>query len=589
MSSFREGTKVKTKIILNLGASFEFPRELWPRLCSRIETILYGQKMLFPEEDSIEQYARVLASRIRATSFRPPKKKEQENIEYEDGISVLGSNTENGRSVGAEHVALHGIQTVNLPEIFKLVGFNHSQIKMALGLVAARMVHPSSERETYRWLSKESALGELLGIDFSTKPLLSLYRISDLIYENIFDIEKKIFSRVSQLFNLSQIITLYDLTNTYFEGNPSTSKAKRGRSKEKRSDCPLITVALVLDSSGFIRRTKFFAGNVSEQETLEKMLIKLEAEPGNLVIMDRGISTSKNIAWLIKNKYRYLVVSKETYREFDHNLASPLETASGDEISIYRTVNKDCTEARLHCYSEKRAIKENGITKRRVDILEDGLNKLNKNLSNSRCKKNLEYILKKIGNLETKSKGIAQHYKITVIDNSKEKKETDPLIAKQILFEKIPKEGSILTSPGVYCLKTNDLNFSAIQMWQTYIMLTDLESVFRSLKSELGLRPIFHWKGDRIEGHLFITILAYQSVQAIRQNLKKNNINDSWWTIRNGLINHQRTTTVFPRRDLDPIKIRKANIPEPYQKKIYETLNITSRPGGVKKLKPTKE
>jgi hypothetical protein len=98
------------------------------------------------------------------------------------------------RFVGAEHVAIHGIQKINLPEIFKSLGFNSLQIRMAIGLIAARMIHPASERETYRWLINESALGELIGVDFSKKSLISLYRISDLIYKNISAIEKKIIS-----------------------------------------------------------------------------------------------------------------------------------------------------------------------------------------------------------------------------------------------------------------------------------------------------------------------------------------------------------------------------------------------------------
>ncbi len=100
----------------------------------------------------------------------------------------------------------------------------------------------------------------------------------------------------------STTITLYDLTNTYFEGEvPHNTKAQRGRSKEKRTDCPLVTLGLVLDGSGFVRRSQTFAGNVSEAGTLETMLQDLGAPQDALVVMDAGIATEANIQWLRKS------------------------------------------------------------------------------------------------------------------------------------------------------------------------------------------------------------------------------------------------------------------------------------------------
>ncbi len=115
-------------------------------------------------------------------------------------------------------------------------------------------------------------------------------------------------------------------------------------------------------------------------------------------------------------------------------------------------------------------------------------------------------------------------------------------------------------------------------------MLTDLEAVFRSLKSELGLRPIYHHKEERAEGHLFITVLAYQAVQALRQKLKVQGIHDSWTHLRETLSVQQRVTATFKQRDGRILHVRKATVAEPKLKKLYEALEVSASPGGVQKL-----
>ncbi len=141
----------------------------------------------------------------------------------------------------------------------------------------------------------------------------------------------------------------------------------------------------------------------------------------------------------------------------------------------------------------------------------------------------------------------------------------------------------MLTHPGVYCLRSNEIEWDAEKLWYTYIMLTDLEAVFRSLKSELGFRPVYHHKEDRIDGHLFITVLAYQFVQVIRRHLGNCHINASWSSIRQTLSGQCRVTASFRRADGGAIHIRKATRAEPEQLLIYQALNINPAPGGISK------
>src|ERR1019366_7421284 len=229
-----------------------------------------------------------------------------------------------------------------------------------------------------------------------------------------------------------------------------------------------------------------FAGNVAESTTLEDMLKGLTAPKGALVIMDAGIATAANIAWLKKQEYHYLVVSRERGRQFDPDQAVDTLTASNETIQLQRVLNADGTEVRLYCHSTGRDTKETAISGRFVTRFETGLAKLAAGLDKPRAQKKLADIQQRIGRLKEKSRGIGQHYEITVTPDETGKK------AAFIAWTKTPVDGSMLTHPGVCCLRSNETTWDAAKLWHTYTMLTDLAAVFRGLKSELGLRPVFH-------------------------------------------------------------------------------------------------
>lgn len=259
------------------------------------------------------------------------------------------------------------------------------------------MAAPASELATWNWLRERSGLGELLDVDFEAMPLMSLYRASDLLVKHRQPIEAALFSRINDLFSLPTTVTLFDLTNTYFEGEMAgNSKAKRGHSKEKRSDCPLVTLGLVLDGSGFVRRSRMFEGNVAEASTLEGMLQGLDAPAGALVIMDRGIATEANVNWLIEHHYRYLVVSRERTRQFDPIQSVDVATASDQTVHLQRVVSDDGSEVRLYCHSEARQEKETAMTDRFSQTFEAGMAKLAAGLLKPRGEKNRDKLLQRM-------------------------------------------------------------------------------------------------------------------------------------------------------------------------------------------------
>lgn len=581
--SQRVGTSVRQVTLLNLGRYFRIHEKHWPTLCSRIEQMLSSQEQMFAfdcpvtvEREAQRIAAQLLARQSEITPQAPPAEGSIADIQ---AVEVDSLEMSRPRTVGVEHVGLWAMEQVGFPGLLREIGFTGPQRAAAIGSIIGRMTAPGSERSTHGWLRDRSGLGELMDMDYETMSLMQLYRASDLLIRHKDVLEQRLFSRVRDLFGFSCTVTLYDLTNTYFEGEASgNAKAQRGHSKEKRTDCPLLTLGLVLDGSGFVRRSEVFAGNVAEAGTLEGMLRGLDPPAGALVVMDRGIASEANLSWLREQGYRYLVVSRERRRQFDKDGAVCLETASREKVHIQKVLSDDGLEVRLYCHSERRAKKEEGIAKRFAERFEAGLQKISDGLSRPRTMKSLDKIRERIGRLKQKSHGVGQHYRIDIIADETGKK------AKAIHWEQNRREGTLLSHPGVYCLRSNETDWDEQQMWRTYVMLTDLEAVFRSLKSELGLRPNYHHKEIRGDGHLFITVLAYQFVQIIRRYLRDKDISDSWSSLRDVLSVQCRVTATFRRADGRTLHVRKATRPEAEQQKIYRILDVAMTPGGVKKM-----
>ena len=339
----------------------------------------------------------------------------------------------------------------------------------------------------------------------------------------------------------------------------------------------MLTLGLVLDGGGFVRRSQLLAGNVAESGTLAGMLAALQAPPEAVVVLDKGIATEANVAWLRAQGYRYLVASRERQREFDPDKAIAVGTASGLAVKVHKAVGED-GEARLYCESEERAKKERTMVEQAGKRLEKSLRELHAGLSRPRKVKRLEAVWRRIGRLQAAYAVAAPHYRISVQANA----QADTAVA--VSWERQPVAGSKATHPGVYCLRTNITDWDEERMWRTYVLLTDLEAVFRSLKSELGLRPIYHSKAERSEGHLFVTVLAYQLVQVIRRRLRDSGETASWTTLRKRLAGQQRVTAVFRREDGRSLHVRKATRAETGQQAIYDALGIDASPGGVRKL-----
>lgn len=580
VESKRTEKGIRQQTLLNLGVDFSLPRDQWPDLTKRIVEILSGQQHLFEIDSHLERLAQGCASRILLSH---QDVETSDSAEYRE-VDLNSVEMSRPRSVGGEHITLEAFRFLELDTKLKTLGFNGPQTAAAIGTIIGRACKPGSELATHSWLQERSALGELIDYDFDKLSLYSMYQISDQILGEQAAIERHLYKRECNLFGLQETITLYDLTNTYFEGQcKANSLAAHGHSKEKRSDCPLVTIGLVLDSSGFPRRSHVYEGNVTESKTLSEMLSALEKgrNPVNhkpTVVMDAGIATEDNIAWLKEHLYPYLVVSRKKHREFDKDASVVVKEDVECTVRAQKVFNEETQETLLYCHSTMREKKDQAIGDRFTNRFEDELKKLNTGLPMKRRLKNYDKVLIKIGRLRQKYSKVSKQYTITVEQDEKSGNATS------IKWCRKPAPKTTDTYPGVYCLRTSQTGWDEETLWNTYTMLTDLEAVFRSLKSELGLRPVYHQITKRVSGHLFITVLAYHLVHTIRYRLKQAGIHSSWSSLREILSSQTRVSVSMQCKGGSAVHMRKSTRPEANQQAIYSALGIKGQPGHTVKV-----
>jgi len=596
VESYRLDGKVKQRVLLNLGADFTIDKERWSLLSTRIEDIVKNRNSLFECDKEIESLAQQYALQLISLSAKSIDDAEEE---YKS-IDVNSIEHIDPKTVGTEYIVYETIKELALPALFESLGFTPIQIESALGVLIAKACSPASDKKSIEWLREKSGAGELVGCDYNSISSNSIYRVADTLLNNKEAIERHLYDKTKEIFEYDETITLYDLTNTYFEGEAKhIDKAARGRSKEKRSDAKIVTLAVVLDSSGFVKNSQIFKGNISEPSTLQEMIddlkvekipesqkenksdqtLPLNKESKSLVVMDAGIASQKNIDYLKESGWEYLVVSRKREKQFDDTKACDVKVDKENNaiVRVQKVEIKDddgqIEEIELYCHSKPREAKEDSMQSRVQTKFTQALDYLNAGLNKPRRMKKYERVLEKVGSLKSDYASIAKYYTVSV------KKDPDSDNALSITYkEKIGVDDKSAMN-GVYCLRTNNTTLDEQTLWRTYTTLTDLEAVFRTLKTELGLRPIFHKTSARVDAHLFITLLAYTLIHTIRYKLKAKNITYSWSTIRAITENQIRTTITAKCEDGKILYLRKSSLPNEKQKEIFDALTLNHKAG----------
>ena len=573
----------RQRTLLNLG-TLDIETNEWKTLANRIEEIFTGQNTFHKPSEQIEELAQYFADLLRKKEIDSAPIEQEGQSDWEN-VDLNSLTTGECRTIGGEAIALAAVNELKLSQILKSLGFNQDQIYKALLLIIGRLLHPASERRTALWGKDISALGELLGTDFHHLSNNALYRISDLLIDHQAEIETNLAKQSKNLFQLSEKIVLYDLTNTYLEGpGLESEKAQHGRSKEKRTDCPLVTLALVLDEDGFPKQSRIFPGNISEPKTLKEILqtICSNGSPrGALfiekptVVIDAGLATKENIE-LIKNMgFHYVCVARSRPKEIPQEGLIVIKEDEKSTIRVKKLTENE--EIILYCQSSGRTKKEEAIKARMQKRFEEALANIAASLKKPKGRKGYDQIMIRLGRLQEKYPTLSQFYHVEV-------KQTDG-ITTSITWSIKNQEGLKSRFSGAYYIRSDREDLNEKELWSLYIMLTNVEDAFRSMKSDLGLRPIYHRKDQRIEGHLFITVLAYHLLALIYKKLKNKGIQYRWSTIRTRMATQNRVTSSLTNDQGQRIHIRQTTDPEPFHTQIYQALGLPLNPMGRKKVK----
>ena len=584
VESVRTPNGPRQRLLLNMGL-LDLPKDQWKDLANAIESELHGQKNLFSANPEIEKlathYARVIIKeRLNKESEKIEQESVKEKPEYET-VDINSVSTSDSRTIGVEHVVTSSMQEYHLDNVFKKLKFTDSQIDYAKMLIAGRLAHPASERETVRWINENSAICELLKTDSKVYDN-ALHRTSGLLLENHGEIEQRLSEKAREIFDLKETVILYDLTNTYFEGSKRNSKiAKPGRSKERRNDRPLVTLALTVDSDGFPKQSRIFEGNVSEPGTLEDVLNKLTGVNDvfcieKTIALDAGIASDENIKIIKKKKFKYVAVSRR--RSYPDDFWSGCTEKSlklyDKKTELKVKLVKQDGEAWLHCHSELKEAKEKAILEKKLEKFEHEMKKLQNGLKKKGTQKKYKSIVERIGRIKERY-GVGSLYDIDI--QQIEGKVTT------LEYRKNPKGKAKQQKVGDYILRTNRLDLTEEEISKIHRSLTTVEDSFRSMKSHLGLRPMHHKRDDTTTAHIFITVIAYHILAGILKKLHRNGIHYNWNTIRNILSTHERVTTTFKTEDESTINVRNSTTPTKRQQEIYNTLAIKKTP--LKKIK----
>lgn len=574
MKSVRTSAGPRQEVVLNLK-QLHLPKEKWKELANAIEEKLLNQTSLFTYDEEINALAGHFATLIVHNNLNKESIEAEEIQEQKPDFETVDLNSmkqTNDKSYGGEYVVNSIMEEYQFENILQEQGFTKNQINYSKMLVAGRMLHPGSERETGRWLNEGSSLPEIVR-QAGTINDNGLHRSAKLLWKNHEIIEKKLADKARDIFTLNDKIILYDLTNAYFEGSKRNSiKAKRGNSKEKRTDCPLLTLALIVDEEGFPKNSKVYEGNIGEPGTFEKVLEQLSKSDNRekkTIVIDAGIATEDNLEKIKKSKYNFNYVAVSRKHSYDDNFwqGSQEEQIKLSDKKTKLTLKSTKTENEIFllCHSESKEKKEQGIYEKRQEKFEKELQLLHDGFQENRKLKKYVKVLEKIGRLKEKYK-VGQLYNITV--------EKEGENATKIDFKRNKKSEERKSQYGEYVLRTNRLDLNNADISQIHRSLTTIENSFRSMKSHLGLRPIHHQKDENSEAHLFVTVIAYHFVAGIIKRLRAKGINDNWNSVRETLNSHRRVTTNLNTKEDVVINIRQNTDANLAQNKIYKALKI---------------
>jgi len=587
VESYRINDSVRHHTIVQLGAleelnNVEHIRTLGLRIESLVKESRTGIRDMFCCEDEVIE-------ELAQKYFTIIKEKNRLDIARGKSFETVDTDTienKNIRETGIEWVCSQAMSQLKIADFLVSKGWDRDCITLALTHIISRASYPASELRTSQWIKENSAVCELTGYPQEHITKDKLYGISHKLYSVKNELEQHLSRRTNEMFDINDHIIIYDLTNTYFEGQQrGCVLAQYGRSKEQRKDCKLIVLAVVINSEGFIKYSQLFEGNMADSKSLVEIIQELSERTSAtgrkpIVVMDAGIATDDNIKLLIRYQFDYICVSRSTLKKYSVEINSlPIQVFDNKKqpIAIQKVKVEKSTGNYLLVHSLAKQAKETSIKSQFAKRYEEGLIEINNSLSKKSGIKKQEKVWERIGRLKQKYPSINKHYDIQIITNGSDKSGS---IVTEIKWQLKPQP----KREGKYLLRTNLDEKDERTQWTIYNTIREIEYTFRTLKTDLDLRPVYHKTDDASMAHLHLGILAYTLVNTIRHQLKQKGINNEWSDITR-LMNTQKmvTTTMINQYD-QKIIIRQCSAPEAKAQQIYDALGYKNKPFGRKKF-----
>ncbi|HEX2768073.1 MAG TPA: IS1634 family transposase, partial [Geobacteraceae bacterium] len=362
-----------------------------------------------------------------------------------------------------------------------------------------------------------------------------------------------------------------DITSTYFEGSAKGNpQAKRGYSRDKRSDCPQVCIGLVTTREGLPIAYEVFDGNRVDVTTTQEMVEIMEkkyGKAGRVWVMDRGMVSEDNLKYLRSTGARYLVgTPKSMLKKFESELLDQSweEVQPGVDVKI--CLSPDGTdETFVLCRSLGRREKENAILNRFVTRLEASLTKLVEQAEKGKLK-DRQKVERRIGRLLEQNSRAAALFTVDVTERSDKK-------LSIVMRKNEERYQRALDSGGSYILRTNWMESDPKTLWSTYIQLTEVEDSFRTEKHDLGMRPIFHRKKNRTQAHILVCFLALAMWRTLQQWMKASGLGTAPRKLLEELRELKSLDVLLPTRE-KTIRLRMVATPEKQLKVLLQRMKI---------------
>lgn len=549
------GGKVVQRQVLYLGEINDIQREAWCRVIEAFDEQSQQRRQLalFPAPGEVPEYARGYGIQVRL-----------------DGMEL-----HRPRQWGACWLACHLYEQLQLDRFWadRLLDSREGTCwrHILQTLVCYRLIDPGSEWRLHRLWFEKSAMGDLLGEDYSLVEKNALYRCLDKVLEHKGALFSHLRERWQDLFQAKFNVLLYDLTSTYFESDPPKSpkdKRRFGYSRDKRSDCVQVVIALIVTPEGFPIAYEVLAGNTSDKTTLREFLHKIETQYGKaerIWVMDRGIPTEEGLAEMRQSDppvYYLVGTPKGRLTKLEQSLLSLPWQAVRPGVAVKLLPQEQ--ELYILAQSRDRIHKERAIRRRQLRALLKRLQELQQMKFNSTQK-----LLLKLGAAKGQYQAAWRLIDIEMPESS------GLSFSFRLNRQKLRM---VRRREGRYLLRSNICGREPAELWQFYIQLVEIEAAFKNLKDDLALRPIHHQLIHRIEAHIFIAFIAYCLHVTLRARLRRVAGGLTPRAVLDKFAAIQMLDVQFPTTDGRTLILSRYTEPTIDHKLLLEQLNLTLPP-----------